>query len=249
MSKKGELGVASLLAYQHAHHLLFMKSKIMKHAMDDFSWMPEHEDIDAESYKEVELLTKELIRLELIANTVHYAEVFAASLLAMKKFKQFHKFLLEYKPREIIEFYKETPMMKIEYVNDLLQYPELSKIQSSDVKDELIKSVNEMHKEINNIARFYLDWHEVYNAYKHGLRIAAGQPNPSEDFTFLAYPFSAERLDQMKIHSTDKEIEKCLRFCSFMWNLLNNVESNFQRFVLEKKNDPHYDLTIFHPVD
>lgn len=37
MTKEGETGLALLLATQHAHHLLFVKSRIMKRAMDDLS--------------------------------------------------------------------------------------------------------------------------------------------------------------------------------------------------------------------
>ena len=250
MIKSGESGLALLLAMQHAHHLLYIKSGIMKRAMNDLSWLQKIESDDKEFEKESELLTKELIRLELIANTVHYAEVFAASLLAMKRFKRFHKFLLEYKPREIIEFYKQIPNKSIDYVTSLLQYPPLHRAKPLSIKDELLESLNEMHDEIKTIAHFYLNWHEVYNAYKHGLRIAVSKPNPSEDFTVLAYPFSTEQLDTMKIHRTDEEVEKCISLCEFMWKILNNAESNFiQIALLQKNTNSEFTTEIFRRVN
>ena len=202
--------------------------------------------MDKEEIKEVELLTKELIRLELIANTVHYAEVFAASLLAMMKFKQFHKFLLEYSPTEIIEFYKQIKEKPMDYVAKLFEYPPLDKTVPSSGKDELIESLKEMHDEINNVGRFYLNWHEVYNAYKHGLRIAFGKPNPSEEFTIIAYPISTKQLDTMRMHLTEDETEKCISLCEFMWKILNNTESNFTQLVLEKKENSDFTTKIFH---
>lgn len=244
MTEEQGTGLAMLLATQHAHHLLFVKSGIMKRAMDDLRWL-KTDDVNKEEIRESELLTKELIRLELIANTVHYAEVFAASLLAMTKFKQFHKFLLEYSPTEIIEFYKGIPKESISYMSTLLQYPPLHKISPSPDKDELLQSLNEVHDEIQRVARFYLDWHEVYNSYKHGLRIAFGKPNPSEDYTVIAYPISTKKLDTLRMHITDEEVGTCISLCEFMWKILNNAESNFVQLVLEKKEGTSFTLEIF----
>ena len=247
MTKKGEKGLAMLLTTQHAHHLLFMKSHIMNRAMDDLSWMKKSDEVDKEDLRESELLTKEFIRLELVANTVHYAEVFAASLLAMKKYTRLHKFLLEYQPREIIDFYKQIPKKPISYVTKLLQYPAFHQMLPSPTKDELHLSIKEIHKEFKNLAKFYLVWHDMYNSYKHGLRIVVGKPNPYEDFTVLAYPFSVDKLDTMRMHRTDEEVEKCLRLCEFMWKILNNTESNFLQSILEKKGYSDFTTEIFHP--
>lgn len=53
MPKKGEIGLALLLTMQHGHHLFFVKSRIMKRAMDYLSLLPKSKHIDKEDDREV----------------------------------------------------------------------------------------------------------------------------------------------------------------------------------------------------
>ncbi len=104
--------------------------------------------------KEAELLTKEAIRIEIIATTIHYAEVFAATLLAMRKYKRFHKFLIDYKVWEIEKFYGEITQRNKSYVTGLLQYPQLHKIQPETTRKYFNQSAKDAHKELKALAKF-----------------------------------------------------------------------------------------------
>lgn len=162
-----------MLSMQHGHYLLFMKSLMLKSAMDDFSlWLK----IPVED-PETNLIWKELIRVEMLATTVHYAEVFAASLIGMKRYKRFHKFLLDYRPSEIIEFYKRIPERRTNYLIRLLQYPPLHQVSDPKWKNELAHSAKDVHFDLKRLAKFYFKWHDFYNTYKQGLRLFAGKPN------------------------------------------------------------------------
>ncbi|MCH7648562.1 MAG: hypothetical protein IIA83_08150 [Thaumarchaeota archaeon] len=128
MPRKAEYTMAMLMAMQPSHHLLYMKSRIMKRTLDNPNWWLKKPIDDSE----LRLLTKELLRIEIIATTVHYAEVFASTLIAMKRYKRFHKFLLEYKPSEIIKFYKGMTKRRSNYVAGLIQYPQINLVQPDE---------------------------------------------------------------------------------------------------------------------
>src|SRR5438132_1209396 len=144
MTKKGEKGLAIVMSLLHGHYLLFIKSRIMKAALDD----PNHLLKSLIEEKEHELVLKELIRIEIIATAIHYAEVFAASLIAMRRYKRFHKFLLDYEIPEIIDFYKNITGRRLTYILNLLQYPKLNLIQDKKLRSEVIASAHDVKSEL-----------------------------------------------------------------------------------------------------
>lgn len=211
----------------------------MKAALDDTNHLlkePIHE-------KEHELVLKELIRIEIIATTLHYAEVFAATLLAMRRYRRFHKFLSEYEIPEIIDFYTQIPRRRLTYFLSLLQYPTLRQVQQEELRTELIESARDIQTELKSLARFYLEWRDFYNAYKHGLRLFAGKPNPDEDFTTVSYLNKNERLDTVVLRLTEEEANIALELCEFMVKILSNAESVFGHYTLMKERK--FKFTIY----
>jgi len=239
MARKAESTMAMLMAMQPSHHLLYVKSRIMKKTLDN----PELFQKKTIDDKELDLLTKELVRIEIIATAVHYAEVFASKLIAMKRYKWFHKFLLEYKPSEIIKFYKDISKRRNNYVANLLQYPQVSLVQPEDSKKEIKESVQQIHSEINKLAKFYLKWHDFYNSYKHGFRVFASKPNPDDDFTLAGYITDPKSLNSFRIQMTSEHVEEALDYCEFMFRILSNAEDVFVQRKIEKKDKMK--MTIF----
>lgn len=238
MPHKTETALSLLLTMQPRHGLLFIKSKIIKKALDN----PELFSREKLNDKEQELLVKELLRIELIATTVHYAETFAATLLAMRKYKRFHKFLLEYNIKEIRDFYTNIDKRRPSYITKLLQYPQPYQIQPKEFRKEIKKSVSDAHKELKILSKFYFKWIDFYNSYKHGFRVFASKPNPNEDFTLTCYP-TKEKLNSFQIAHTKNEIRKILDLCEFMFKFLSNAESTFSQRVLEEKTQ--FQTTLF----
>lgn len=238
MPHKTETALSLLLTMQPRHGLLFIKSGIIKKALDNPSLFSKGKLDD----KEQELLVKELLRIELIATTIHYAETFAATLLAMKKYKRFHKFLLEYNIKEIRDFYADIAKRRPSYITKLLQYPQPYQIQSKEIKEEIRKSISDAHKELKILSKFYFRWIDFYNSYKHGFRVFASKPNPNENFTLTCYP-TKEKLNSFQIAYTKNEIRRTLDLCEFMFKFLSNAESTFSQRVLEKKKQ--FETTLF----
>ncbi len=231
LPKKGELGAAAILAMEHGHYLLFIKSIIMRKAMNDLkSWLDTPPQ-DLES----ELIFKELIKIEIIATTVHYAEVFAATLLGMRRYRRFHKYLQEYSQPQITNFYKRIASRKLPYIMKLLQYPPLEQIRPEASRQQFIDSATLIHGKLKELAQFYLKWHEFYNTYKHGMRLFAGKPNPYEDFTVIGYLLKKQPLDSITVVRADDEVEKARILCQFMFGILHNSESVYVHGKLLKE--------------
>ncbi len=70
---------------------------------------------------------------EVVFFDIHYAEVFAANLLAMKRMKKtYHRTLLDYRTKEIIDFYKEIKYKPLSYIAKLLGYPPLCRVNGNN---------------------------------------------------------------------------------------------------------------------
>lgn len=239
MPHKTESALSMVLTMQPRHILLFMKSKMIKKFLDNPNLFREKPMDD----KEAEVLEKELLRIELIATTVHYAETFASTLLAMRKYKRFHKFLLEYKTFEIRDFYEKIPKRRLSYIAKLLQYPQLHQIQPSEWRKSFEESIKDARDELKLLSEFYLNWLDFYNSYKHGFRVFASKPNPYEDDLTMSCFLDKKKLNAMNIRITSDSVDKAVSLCEFMCKFLTNAESMFSQRVLEKKE--RFEIEIF----
>ena len=152
MPSKSENTMAMVMAIQQSHHLLYIKSRIMKKVLDD----PDSFMTTSIEDKEQDLLIKGLIEIEIIATTIHYAEVFASRLIAMKKYKRMQKYLLEYKVSNVKEFYKNVKKRPSNYIASLLQYHPVHHL-NQEIKEEFKASIRDIHSELNKLSDFYLN--------------------------------------------------------------------------------------------
>jgi len=239
MVKKGEIAVAQMFSMFQGHPWLFFKVKMLEKALKNFSsWFPEIEVEDERAS-----LVHEMIRLEMVVTTVHYAEVFAANLLAFKKKrKRFHKTLLSYRVSEVTDFYKKIKRRKLPYIASLLGYPALFQVPDEKQRELLMKSCKKVQEKLSEIADYYLTHLQLYNAYKHGFRIGVLQQAPPpeiappdfEPFAFIMQPLNKNKLNRVKFQRIGK-VEKEVELCNFMVNVLTAVTETFSQRVLEKK--------------
>jgi|APSaa5957512535_1039671.scaffolds.fasta_scaffold03661_13 hypothetical protein len=231
VTKNMALGFIYLNSYNH--HLLYMKSQIMSKELKRLQKLKPKEYSD----REVNNLSQELIRIELICNTVHYAEVFASVLLAMKKHKQISKFLLEYQVSEIKQFYKDLPKRKPQYIAKILQYPYPNKYVDKTLHKDLKITISQAHAELKKLSKFYLRWQEFYNSYKHGFRTFSSWPDEKSDDTMTGYFAEKGKLDSFKVVIPQKHMEDVSDLCIFMLRFLDNAQKMFSQRVLEQKKE------------
>ena len=83
------------------------------------------------------------------------------------------KRLLEYKPGDIVNFYKHINTRKPEYFANLYGYPPL-RLQQTDVSAFLLRSCRQLAACLGQIATEYLTLRELHNSSKHGMRVFFG---------------------------------------------------------------------------
>ncbi len=241
-----KLNTALGFAYLHSvnHHLLFIKSRILSKELQKLEKKKTKSGLE----KLVNRQEQELIRIEIMATTVHYAEIFASLLLGMKKYRQFHKFLLEYKVSEIIDFYKNLPKRKPQYVAKILQYPYPNKYVDQRLHGDLKKTISDVTIELKKLAKFYLTFRSFYNSYKHGFRImtfSPGEEPPGDpDEIFTAYFEDPRKLNTMRSVNTRKNVTTALDLCEFIFKFLDNAQNIFEQRVMRKEKQ--FTINVLH---
>lgn len=235
MVKKGEVGLAQLLSMYQSHGWLFFKVRMLKKLLQNFdSWFPEMNVENEEAS-----LIHQMIKLEIVVTTVHYAEVLAANLVAFRKRrKRFHKTLLSYKGSDIIEFYVRIKHRPLSYVAKLLGYPAFFQIQSKKGRETLRSSCEYVKKRLSEIGDYYLRFNSLYNAYKHGFRIGVFESAPPPDYepySAIMWPPEKDKLDQAIIMRLGLGAEFEYEMCQFMFSLLNSVTDTFIQRIMKKK--------------
>jgi hypothetical protein len=235
MGKKGEIGLAHVLSMYQSFPWLLFKVEMLKKSLKNFdSWFPE---IQIEN--EEPRLIHEMIKLESVVTTVHYAEVLAANLLAFRmRRKTFHKTLLSYKGEDIISFYVRIRHRPLTYIAKLLGYPALFQIRSKKGRAALMNSCKYVKKRLSEIGDYYLRFNSLYNAYKHGFRIGvfeSGVPD-EKPYAVILWPPEREKLAEAIVMRLGLDVEPEYEMCQFMTSVLGSVTQTFIQRVLKKES-------------
>lgn len=228
---KTTLGFAYLNSANH--QLLFMKSKILKKELEKLQKKKTKSNVDEMANHQFQ----ELIRIEILTNTVHYAEIFASILLGMSKYKAFHKFLLDYNVNEIIDFYTNIPKRKPQYIAKILQYPYPNKYVDKRLHADLNSTINDARKELKELAKFYLSFRVFYNSYKHGFRLLTTWPEDDFKSILTWYFHESDKLNSGKAIRTIDHVDSALSLCEFIFRFLENAEDHFSQRHMQKKNE------------
>jgi len=234
MVKKGEVGLAHVLSMYQSYPWLLFKVEILKKSLENFdSWLPEIEVDNKDSS-----LIHEMIKLETVVTTVHYAEVLAANLLAFRKGrKRFHKALLSYKGDAIFSFYAQIKHRPLSYIAKLLGYPALFQIRSPKERAILRNSCKYVKKRLFEIGKYHLMFNSLYNAYKHGFRIGVFETGTPEEklYPVILWPPEREKLAQATIVRLGLDVKPEHEMCQFMTSLLGSVTETFIQRVMKRE--------------
>ncbi|MCW4048785.1 MAG: hypothetical protein NWE89_03515 [Candidatus Bathyarchaeota archaeon] len=236
----GEVGVARLLSMFQGYPWLVIKIGILEKVLSDEDYFK-----IGDNYERENRLLKEMIKLEIMVTTVHFAEVFAANLLSLSRYeKTYHKKLLEYNTGEIKDFYDSINVKSNDYVAKLLCYPDLDQLDSV-MLNEVVESCNLVKNFLTEIGKYYLDNLQIYNSYKHGFRIGIAEgsnENGTNPRMQLIYPMSTKNLAEVTIR-LGLEIKKESSYCFKMYDILNNVVKTFSQRFLDEKSE--FNVTVW----
>ena len=231
ISLKTAMGFAYLNSINH--QLLFIKSIRLKKELEKLQKKKIKSNTDEMANHQLQ----EITRIEILTNTVHYAEIFASILIGMNKYKTFHKFLLDYNVNEIINFYTKLPKRKPQYIAKILQYPYPNKYVDKRLHIDLNQTINDARKELKELARFYLSFRVFYNSYKHGFRLLTMWPDDDVKSISTWYFYDSKKLNSGRNIQTKNYVDSALSLCSFIFRFLDNAQDLFSQRVMQKKNE------------
>ena len=221
---------------------LVFKVGILEKVLSDKDYFNIDDDFEHE-----DKLIKEMVKLEIVVTTVHFAEIFAANLLALSRYeKTYHKKLLEYNTGEIKDFYEGINAKSNSYIVKLMCYPDLNQIYDGVMLNDVVESCKLVKSFLIEIGKYYLDNLQIYNSYKHGFRIGIAEGS-NEDGTNprmqLIYPTSKDNLAEVTI-KLGLDINKESSYCYRMYDILSNVVNTFSQRFLDEKSE--FSMRVWH---
>lgn len=187
---------------------------------------------------------KQILMLEMITKLCAYAEDLAAISLAILKGGDLGANLISYGPNEIHDFYKKLDTKNLEYFSKILGYPPLSTRKDRELTT-LRESCEIARNKIIEIKKYFNDYWDLYNAYKHGSRLFLGESKVRikgkviEGYGF--YYFKRARPTNLKFKILQYEIIRRLySLASFVQLLIQSIIKNY----LSKGKKP---LIVFKP--
>lgn len=122
---------------------------------------------------------EKVLTLEVVVKFCHLAENFAAFAIAFKKRYEnereeilgISKTIANYEVAQVVNFYEYVEKRELQYIAQFIGYPPLS-LQSANTKPFIERSCQNIKSDITKIAKLYAELRPLYDAYKHGYRIA-----------------------------------------------------------------------------
>lgn len=217
-----------------------------------------------ESPQEQQSKMLQILKLEIIMKFCHYAENLAAIAITFnKKFDSSDEEMLslfeqiyQYEVFEVIDFYNQIPTCDLHFIAKFLGYPPIQ-LQHEEGKKKIQESCEIAKKELEIIAKNYLEFRKLYNAYKHGYRVfPAKDQNQQDAFGFIDKGEIIQKVttanDEVfdEIIRASRHIEKIFQFI-----LNHSVRAEFEKrgernvpidlkFFVKKKGLPHDSHTV-----
>jgi hypothetical protein len=136
---------------------------------------------------------QKILTLEVVVKFCHLAENFAAFAIAFKKRYEnekdeilgISKTIANYEIAQVVDFYKHIRGRDLKYIAQFIGYPSLS-LQSANTRTFIETSCQNVKSDVIEIADLYDNLRLLYDAYKHGYRIAFAENEVGADaFTFI----------------------------------------------------------------
>ena len=190
--------------------------------------------------KEEEKEIQTLIKLEIVLTTIHCAEILASYLLAFEKQgKTIQRTLFKYQVKEVKDFYGSIKKQRMSYIAKIFSYPQPYRVKGQEAKDLIKKSCAKIKKILIEIAEYYNTNTDLYNSYKHGMRISSfmSGENPEESHGIIGYLTPHRTFYPAKVTFTRIDHKKAVELTRTMTNLLLNSKNNFSNKILDNKRD------------
>ena len=183
-------------------------------------------------------LVKSLLELEIVINAVHYAEILGSYLIAFKKRgKAVQRAFMTYQIAEVSEFYKRIPDRSISYIAKILSYPQPYMVRNKRGKRMLRTSCVEGKGKLGLIAKYYHENLDLYNSYKHGLRVGAflsRYPDSKKSYPIIGWLLRDKSYYPSRIEMARLDPKKAKEITRDIYAILSLSISNYRNMVLNK---------------
>jgi len=129
-------------------------------------------DFSAPIKGELQEMVRALIDLEIIVTALHQAETLGSYLITFhKQGKAIQRSLFSYRTGDVKTFYEKIGKRQLKYIAKLFSHPALPQVQPPGVRTRLKTSYRKARRDLDMIGRYYLTQLDLYNSYKHGMRV------------------------------------------------------------------------------
>jgi hypothetical protein len=178
-----------------------------------------------------------MTKMESIISAVKYSEDLAAISVGFGKgpFK-LNETLRTYTIPTVKGFFKTIPDAKYDYIRNILGYPEWGTIEE-ERRDMMRRSAEEAKLHYKQIAAFYDKNADLYNCYKHGLRLMPALGERQGDHMLLKFPsmkngeFDLEGFDQKEFET---EYANALKTAGLVFTLMDVIIRNHRALYFGK---------------
>lgn len=182
---------------------------------------------------------KEQVKLEIIITVLHYAEILASYLLAFKDGRRaIQRSLFSYRVADVDSFYKEIKTKRLSHIMRLFSYPQPYQLKSTVISKRVLKSSNKIKKELITIGNYYIEHRDLYNSYKHGLRVgilATEGPRPNISQRVITYFVPDRAYYPATAVVTRLDYKKACKLAYKIAALLHNATNQYLERVIDEK--------------
>jgi len=234
--EKGETALSKLFCKYNNHMWLLVKINLMKDVLENpakfFSKISDN--------KVIEILC-ENVKIEIVCTTIQYIELFNAYLQAFyEKDPRFQKVILNYKVKDIEEFFDKILNSDLMHILEVTGYPSIKKVVDKKLRKDVLNYCSWVKDEISRMSSFYKKYKDTYNSYKHGLRLF---PIDIMDKESNMSPAIINIFDKKNIaclkyeYFESSDIEECIEIANSISLILNNSLKAFEKWAIDKETN------------
>ena len=174
------------LTLGYFHRYRYLRSKMLEHDLDTV------EEIFSDLRDEQQESIKCMLQVDLVVNAVLYSQDLAAILLCLdkplSKFTTMISSLHETGSGSIKEFYEKLFERQFDFFWKIMKYDEL-KLHDKPEQEKYERSCNRFRKDMLKVSKFFLQWYNLFSAYKHGLNVVpVRETKTARDVLMLGNP-------------------------------------------------------------
>jgi len=171
------------------------------------------------------------IKMEIVVTAVHCAEILASYLLAFEKQgKAIQRSLFKYQVSDVNKFYSSIRRKGVPYIAKIFSYPQPSQVEDQNIKRKIRRACDKIKKELADIGKYYSQNLDMYNSYKHGMRISAfsSEEENSKDYHgIIGYLTPDKSFYPAKVTLIRIDHKKAVKLSLKMTSLLLNCTQNY----------------------